>query len=212
MRGVLIALEGVEGSGKSTQCRLLAELLTERGHDVVSTSEPDGTALGTAIRTLFEAEGPAPTALTQTFLFMAARQQHVAQVIGPALTRGAVVLSDRYTDATLAYQGYGQGLDLQTIGELNALATGGVMPDLTLLLDLDPVAGMRRIAGRPLDAFERMDLDFHRRVREGYLEIARADKRRVLVFDAAGDPDRLHAEIARGVDEALGRREPRHGA
>ena len=143
---------------------------------------------------------------------MAARQQHVAQVIGPALARGAVVLSDRYTDATLAYQGYGQGLDLQTIGELNALATGGLMPDLTLLLDLDPVAGMRRIAGRPLDAFERMDLHFHRRVREGYLEIARADKRRVLVFDAAGDPDRLHAEIARGVDEVLLRREPRHGA
>ena len=143
---------------------------------------------------------------------MAARQQHVTQVIGPALARGAVVLSDRYTDATLAYQGYGQGLDLQTIGELNALATGGLMPDLTLLLDLDPVAGMRRIAGRPLDAFERMDLDFHRRVREGYLEIARADKRRVLVFDAAADPDHLHAQIARGVDEALGRREPRHGA
>jgi dTMP kinase len=179
---------------------------------VVSTSEPDGTALGTAIRTLFEADGPAPTALTQTFLFMAARQQHVAQVIGPALARGAVVISDRYTDATLAYQGYGQGLDLQTIGELNALATGGLMPDLTVLLDLDPVAGMRRIAGRPLDAFERMDLDFHRRVREGYLEIARSDKRRVLVFDAAGDPDRLHAEIGRGVDEVLGRREPRHGA
>ena len=212
MRGVLIALEGVEGSGKSTQCRLLAELLSARGHDVVSTSEPDGTALGTAIRTLFEAEGPAPTALTQTFLFMAARQQHVAQVIGPALARGAVVLSDRYTDATLAYQGYGQGLDLQTIRDLNVLATGGLMPDLTLLLDLDPVAGMRRIAGRPLDAFERMDVDFHRRVREGYLDIARADKRRVLVFDAAGDPDRLHAEIAREVDEALGRREPRHGA
>jgi dTMP kinase len=196
MRGVLITVEGVEGSGKTTQCRRLAERLRARGLEVVETSEPDGTPLGAAIRRHFEG----------------ARQQHVAQVISPALARGAVVLSDRYADATLAYQGYGQGLDLQTIGELNALATGGLMPDLTLLLDLDPVAGMRRIAGRPLDAFERMDLDFHRRVREGYLEIARADKRRVLVFDAAGDPDRLHAEIAREVDEALGRREPRHGA
>lgn len=212
MRGVLITVEGVEGSGKTTQCRWLAERLRARGLEVVETSEPDGTPLGVAIRRHFEGEGPRPTPLTQAFLFMAARQQHVAQVIGPALARGAVVLSDRYTDATLAYQGYGQGLDLQTIGELNALATGGLMPDLTLLLDLDPVAGMRRIAGRPLDAFERMDLHFHRRVREGYLEIARADKRRVLVFDAAGDPDRLHAEIARGVDEVLLRREPRHGA
>ena len=212
MRGVLITVEGVEGSGKTTQCRRLAERLRARGLEVVETSEPDGTPLGVAIRKHFEGEGPRPTPLTQAFLFMAARQQHVAQVIGPALARGAVVLSDRYTDATLAYQGYGQGLDLQTIQELNTLATGGLMPDLTLLLDLDPSVGMRRIAGRPLDAFERMDPDFHRRVREGYLEIARADKRRVRVFDAAGDPDRLHAEIAREVDEALGRREPRHGA
>ena len=212
MRGVLITVEGVEGSGKTTQCRRLAERLRARGLEVVETSEPDGTPLGVAIRKHFEGDGPRPTPLTQAFLFMAARQQHVAQVIGPALARGAVVLSDRYTDATLAYQGYGQGLDLQTIRDLNVLATGGLMPDLTLLLDLDPGTGMQRIAGRPLDAFERMDVDFHRRVRDGYLEIARADKRRVLVFDAAAHPDGLHSEIARGVDEALGRREPRHGA
>jgi dTMP kinase len=212
MRGVLIALEGVEGSGKSTQCRLLAEFLTARGHDVVSTSEPDGTALGTAIRTLFEAEGPAPTALTQTFLFMAARQEHVTRVIAPALARGAVVISDRYADATVAYQGYGQGMDVQTIRELNMLATGGVLPDLTLVLDLDPVAGMRRIRGRALDAFEKMDTAFHRRVREGYLEIARADKNRVVVLDADRDPDALHADVVRAVDELLARRGGVRGA
>ena len=152
MRGVLITVEGVEGSGKTTQCRRLAERLRARGLEVVETSEPDGTPLGGAIRKHFEGDGPRPTPLTQAFLFMAARQQHVAQVIGPALARGAVVLSDRYTDATLAYQGYGQGLDLQTIRDLNVLATGGLMPDLTLLLDLDPGTGMQRIAGRPLDA------------------------------------------------------------
>lgn len=205
MRGALITVEGVEGSGKTTQCRRLAAHLRARGLEVIETSEPDGTPLGQAVRGLFELE-PRPTPLTQAFLFLAARQEHVAQVIRPALARGAVVISDRYTDATVAYQGHGQGLDLQTIRELNALATGGVLPDLTVLLDLDPLAGMGRIAGRPLDAFERMDAAFHRRVREGYLEIARADKR-VLVFDAGRDAEGLHADIARVVDEFLGRRE-----
>lgn len=205
MRGVLIALEGVEGSGKSTQCRLLAEHLMARGLDVVTTSEPDGTGLGLAIRALFEREGPAPTALTQTFLFMAARQQHVAHVIRPALSRGAVVLTDRYVDATLAYQGYGQGMDLETIRDLNVLATGGVLPDMTLLLDLDPRAGMTRIGHRRLDAFERMDLTFHERVREGYLDIARAEKR-VVVLDASLDVAALQAAARAAVDAVLDRR------
>ena len=206
MRGALITVEGVEGSGKSTQCARLAEHLTRRGIEVVQTSEPDGTPLGLRIRALFEADGPTPTPLTQTFLFMAARQEHVTRVIGPALTRGAVVISDRYADATVAYQGHGQGVDVQTIGELNMLATGGVLPDLTLVLDLDPVVGMQRIRGRALDAFEKMDLAFHRRVREGYLEIARSDKSRVVVLDAGRDPDVLHADVVRAVAECLARR------
>src|SRR5581483_11628834 len=206
MRGALITVEGVEGSGKSTQCARLAEYLTNRGIEVVLTSERDGTPLGIRVRALFEGDGPAPTPLTQTFLFMAARREHVSRVIEPALARGAVVISDRYTDATAAYQGYGQGVDVQTIGELNMLATGGVLPDLTLVLDLDPVAGMQRIRHRALDTFEKMDLSFHRRVREGYLEIARNDKSRVTVLDAAGDADRLHALVVRAVDECLARR------
>ncbi|MBI2529039.1 MAG: dTMP kinase [Candidatus Rokubacteria bacterium] len=204
MRGALITFEGVEGSGKSTQCARLAEHLQGLGRHVVRTSEPDGTALGLAIRALFEVEGTPPTPLAQVFLFMAARQQHVAQVIRPALAQGAVVLSDRYADATVAYQGYGQGLDLLTIRDLNALATGGVLPDLTLVLDLEPGAGMRRIAGRRFDAFERMDLAFHQRVREGYLEIARAEKNRVVVLAADRGAEALHAEIARAVEARLG--------
>ena len=136
---------------------------------------------------------------------MAARQQHVAEIIRPALAQGAVVLSDRYTDATVAYQGYGLGMDLQTIRDLNALATGGLLPDLTLVLDIEPAAGMRRIGGRRLDAFERMDLAFHQRVREGYLEMARAEKNRVVVLRADQAPHALHAEIARTVDERLDR-------
>jgi dTMP kinase len=207
MRGVLITVEGVEGSGKSTQCRRLAERLESRGLGVVLTSEPDGTALGAAIRTLFETGGSPPTPLTQVFLFMAARQQHAAEVIRPALARGAVVISDRYVDATMAYQGFGQGVDLETIRDLNALATGGLLPDLTLVLDLEPAAGMSRIGGRPLDAFERMDLAFHRRVREGYLEIARTEKRRVVVLRADQDQDTLAAAVAATVDDLLERRE-----
>jgi dTMP kinase len=211
MRGLLITLEGVEGSGKSTQCLRLAAHLRAQGIDVVETSEPDGTPLGlAAVRAVIERDGPPPTPLAQTFLFMAARQQHVAHVIRPALERGAVVISDRYTDATLAYQGYAQGVDLHTIRELNALATGGIQPDLTLVLDLDPAVGIGRIRGRLLDAFEKMDLDFHRRVREGYLDIARADKSRVVVLAADQDPDRLQAAIALAVGE-VARREATHG-
>jgi dTMP kinase len=206
MRGVLITVEGVEGSGKSTQCRRLAESLRGRGVEVVLTSEPDGTLMGAAIRRLFEADGPPPAPLAQVFLFMAARQQHVTEVIRPALSRGAVVLSDRYADATLAYQGFGQGIELETIRDLNALATGGLTPDLTLVLDLDPAIGMARLTGRALDAFERMDLAFHRRVRDGYLEIARTDKRRVVVLDANQSVEALFAAITGAVSDRLLRR------
>lgn len=212
MPAVLITVEGVEGSGKSTQCARLEQHLTGLGLQVVRTSEPDGTPLGLRVRALFEGGGPTPTPLTQAFLFMAARQEHVTRVIAPALARGAVVISDRYTDATVAYQGHGQGVDAQTIGELNMLATGGVLPDLTLVLDLDPVTGMQRIRHRALDAFEKMDLAFHRRVREGYLEIARNDKSRVTVLDAGRDADRLHADVVRAVDECLARRGGGRGA
>ena len=212
MRGFLITIEGVEGSGKTTHCKRLGQWLGARGLEVVLTSEPDGTPLGSAIRGLFEQNGPAPTPLAQTFLFMAARQQHVAQIIRPALARGAVVVSDRYADATLAYQGFGGGMELETIRDLNALATGGVMADLTILLDLDPEEGIRRISDRPLDAFEKMDMGFHRRVREGYLEIARAEKNRVVVLSAAQPKDALHAEVVRAVEGLLLKQEAGRGA
>lgn len=212
MPGLLITVEGVEGSGKTTQCLRLAERLRARGLDVVLTSEPDGTPLGAAIRAALGQAGEPPTPLAQTFLFLAARQQHVADVIRPALERGALVISDRYTDATVAYQGHAQGIGVETIREMNALATGGVLPDLTIVLDLDPALGMSRIAGRALDIFERMDLAFHRRVREGYLEIARAEKSRVVVLRADQDPEALHAQVMAAVDDRLGRPEGSDGA
>jgi dTMP kinase len=200
VRGVLITFEGVEGSGKTTQMLRLERWLHRRGHRVERTAEPDGTALGAGIRRLFEL-GPQP--LTEVFLFMAARRQHVAEKIRPWLAQGRIVLCDRYTDATLAYQGYGRGVDRDLIRELNVRATGGVLPDLTLLFDLAPAAGLRRIQGRKLDRFEREALAFHRRVRRGYLEILRAEPKRVRLIRAGRPPEVVAAEVTERVEEFL---------
>jgi dTMP kinase len=200
VRGVLITFEGVEGSGKTTQMARLERWLRGAGHRVERTQEPDGTALGEGVRRLFE-RGPAP--LAEVFLFMAARHQHVHEKLRPWLDRGRVVLCDRYTDATLAYQGHGRRLDLDLIRELNLTATGGVLPDLTLLFDVRPEVGLARIAGRRLDHFEKQALAFHRRVRRGYLEIARAEPKRVHVIDASRDADRVAVAVERVVGEFL---------
>jgi dTMP kinase len=198
---VLITFEGVEGSGKTTQMARLGRWLKKQGYRVETTAEPDGTPLGAAIRRLFEHQGVRP--LTEAFLFLAARQQHVAEKIGPWLRRGTVVLSDRYTDATVAYQGYGRGVDRDLIRELNVRATGGLLPDLTLLFDLDPSEGFRRIGRRRLDRFEREALAFHRRVRRGYLEIHRAEPKRVRIVRAARPPEVVATEVEAIVGEFL---------
>ena len=199
MRGVLITFEGVEGSGKTTQLARLARWLRAHGHRVEQTEEPDGTVLGRAIRGLFERPGRTRP-LTEMFLFMAARHQHVSEKLAPWLAQGHFVLCDRYGDATVAYQGYGRGLDVDLIRELNERATGGLAPDLTLLFDLPPEEGFRRIGGRRLDHFEREKLAFHRRVRRGYLEIRRAEPKRVRLVHAARPP----AEVAREIDAIVG--------
>ena len=202
MRGVLVTFEGVEGSGKTTQMVRLQRHLERAGHRVETTSEPDGTRLGLAIRRVLERNAVAP--LTEVFLFMAARQQHVTEKITPWLRRGCIVLSDRYTDATVAYQGYGRGIDPAVIRELNLRATGGVLPDLTLLFDVRPEEGLRRIGRRRRDRFEREALAFHRRVRRGYLEILRADPKRVRLVRAGRDPDVVEREVCAVVDDFLG--------
>jgi dTMP kinase len=201
MRGVLITFEGVEGSGKTTQMTRLGRWLRSRGSRVELTREPDGTALGAGVRRLFE-RGPQP--LAQVFLFLAARHQHVAEKIRPWLASGRIVLCDRYTDATLAYQGHAGGVDPATIRELNVLATGGVLPDLTLLFDVDPAEGFRRIGRRRRDHFERQALAFHRRVRRGYLEIHRAEPKRVRIVDAAREPAEVGAQARAIIEEFLG--------
>ena len=199
MRGILITFEGVEGSGKTTQMLRLERALRRQKYRVERTREPDGTVLGAAIRRLFERPGVRPEPLVEVFLFMAARHQHVTEKIGPWLRRGHVVLCDRYTDATVAYQGYGRGVDPDLIRELNVRATGGVLPDLTLLFDLSPEEGFQRIGGRRLDHFEREKLAFHRRVRRGYLEIQSAEPKRVRLIRAA----RPAEEVAREIDAVV---------
>jgi dTMP kinase len=200
VRGIFITFEGVEGSGKTTQMRRLEGALRRRGHRVERTREPDGTALGVAVRRFFERPGLVPEPLVEVFLFMAARHQHVTEKLGPWLARGRVVLCDRYTDATVAYQGHGRGVDVDLIGELNVHATGGLSPDLTLLFDLPPEEGFRRIGDRRLDHFEREKLAFHRRVRRGYLEIHRAEPKRVRLIRAG----RPAEDVAREVDAVVG--------
>ncbi len=200
MNGVLITFEGVEGSGKTTQMRRLARWLRAKGHRVECTREPDGTRLGLAVRGLFELR---PEPLVEVFLFMAARHQHVAEKVRPWLERGRVVLSDRYADATVAYQGYGRGIDPNLVRELNVRATGGVLPDLTLLFDVDPAEGFRRMRGRRRDRFEREPLAFHRRVRRGYLEILRAEPKRVRLVRAGEAPDVVAAAVRASVEEFL---------
>ncbi len=203
MSGVLITFEGIEGSGKTTQMRRLGRWLRAEGHRVECTREPDGTRLGLAVRRLFERPGVRPEPLVEVFLFMAARHQHVAEKVRPWLARGRVVLSDRYADATVAYQGYGRGVDPNLIRELNVRATGGVLPDLTLLFDVDPAEGFRRIGARRRDHFEREALAFHRRVRRGYLEILRAEPKRVRLVRAAEPPAVVAAEVRALVEDFL---------
>jgi dTMP kinase len=200
VRGVLITFEGVEGSGKSTQMRRLGRWLKRQRYQVEATREPDGTAFGAAVRRLFERDVPP---LAQAFLFLAARHQHVTDRVAPALRARRIVLSDRYTDATVAYQGYAGGVDPELIRDLNVRATGGVLPDLTLLFDLDPAVGFRRIGRRRRDHFERKALAFHRRVRRGYLEILKSEPKRVRLIDAARHPDAVAADVQAIVGEFL---------
>src|SRR5262245_47813709 len=210
--GRLITVEGVEGAGKSTQVETLRVWLADRGVPVLTTAEPDGTPLGAGLRRLLgEVDRVAP--LTETLLFAASRAEHVERVIRPALAAGQVVLCDRYVDSTVAYQGYGRGVPLEIIGQLNRLATAGLVPDLTLVLDLDVAEGLRRARARrgalaACDPFERLALEFHERVRKGYWAIRDREPERVTVIDADRAPAVVAREIAAVVARRLGLEAP----
>jgi dTMP kinase len=209
VRGAFITFEGTDGSGKTTQLRRTAERLSAEGIDHIVTREPGGTSAGLAIRSLvLETRSPALVPESELLLYAADRAQHVRETILPALERGAVVLCDRFADATVAYQGYGRGLDLALIRDLNQIATGGLAPDLTILFDVAVASSLARLAARRGAEATRFDLEaraFHERVRAGYLAIAEAEPRRVRVVDASGSID----EVSRAVDAlvaATGRR------
>jgi dTMP kinase len=211
MPGLFITFEGGEGSGKTTQLKALLAALRGSGAEVVETRDPGGTAVGKQIRELLlDREQTRMEATAELFLYEASRAQLVAEVIRPSLDQGRVVLCDRFCDSTVAYQGYGRGLDRGLIGQLNAVATGGVAPDLTFLLDLDPALGLERATQRGLQLRQRQDrmerelLAFHQRVRDGYRAIAMAEPARVVVVDGARGMTAIEGEIRRRVEAILG--------
>jgi dTMP kinase len=204
-----ITIEGIDWCGKTTQAVRLAKWLSGRGYAVVGTREPGGTAAGQAIRHLLldnAYQGLSPQC--ELMLFLADRAQHVDEVVRPALEEGKVVVCERYADSTVAYQGYGRGIDLELLRRLNGLVTGDLAPDLTLLLDLDPEqAAQRRFqAGAPARVADRMEGeagDFRRRVASGYLELARAEPHRFRVIDASGSVDEVAARVIETVSTSL---------
>lgn len=201
MTGLFITLEGPEGAGKSTNREYLADRLREHGVDVLLTREPGGTPLAERIRELLLDPSDEPMAAdTELLLVFAARAQHLQQVIRPALARGCVVLCDRFTDATYAYQGGGRGLDVATIAQLELLVQGDLRPDLTLVLDIDVEQGLQRARERAeLDRFESEEIAFFERVRQSYRSLAEAHPERYAVVDA-GQP---LAAVQRDIDQVL---------
>jgi dTMP kinase len=216
-KGIFLTLEGPEGAGKTTQTRLLADYLRTNGRTVVCVREPGGTPIGEQIRALLldprrREMGP----ITETLLFAASRAQLVMQVIAPALRAGQDVVCDRYVDASLAYQGLGRGIGVEVVRTINAVATAGVYPDLTFLLDIDVATGLKRAraetgARTAGDRMEQEVLDFHRRVREGFLSLAQKEPQRIQVIDARGSVRAVQRAIQAAVAQTLRGREERPG-
>ena len=202
-RGRFIVFEGIEGAGKSTQMRLVAEGLARIGVEPVATREPGGTAVGEAIRSIILDRGRSIDAVTEALLILAARATFVDAVVRPSLARGRVVLSDRYDLSTFAYQGGGRGLSVRRLRELNEFATGGLRPDLYIVLDVELERGLERSRRKGRDRIESEDVEFHRRVAESYRELARTEPDLALV-DARAGVD----EVFRAVWAALSRRLP----
>lgn len=196
-RARFITFEGIEGSGKSTQLARVADALRAQGRAVTVSREPGGTATGDAIRALLLdpcSQGITPT--TEILLYAASRAQHVAGVIQPALARGEIVLVDRFIDSTRAYQGAARAIAPEIVHALETIATGGLLPDRTIVFDLPVQTGLQRVSQRGAqDRLERETLDFHERVRQGYLALARAEPQRVVVMDAAREADVVFADV-----------------
>lgn len=201
-RGCLIAFEGIEGAGKSTQLRLAAAAVRRRGVSVVETREPGGTAIGAELRRIVMHLPDAPPApLTELLLYLADRAQHLAEVITPAIARGEVVLTDRFSASTIAYQGFARQLEVDTVSRLDAIVRGGVAPACTILLDCPVEVGLRRAQGD--DRFHREQLEFHERVRRAFLSFAERDPDHYCVLDSTAPAEIIHAQVIAAILRCL---------
>ncbi len=207
-KGMFISFEGGEGAGKSTHVRMAAEALEAEGHEVIMTAEPGGTPISQCIRgVLLDTAHQAMEPVTELLLYAAARRQHLQELILPALEEGKVVITDRFSDSTAAYQGTGRGLDMRLIEELDRIVTGGIKPELTVLLDMDVELGLERNRGAgKQDRLEMEQVEFHKRVREGFLAIAKAEPERVKLVDASGSKQEVPTLVMEAMREALTRK------
>lgn len=206
MKGTFISLEGIEGTGKSTQAKLLSDYLKEKGFEVVLTEEPGGTQIGLRIRELLlSVEHKEMTAVTELLLYNASRSQHIKEIIFPAISRGAIVITDRFTDSTFAYQGYGRRIDMNLIDSIDLIATGGLRPDITILLDLDAEVGLKRNRGiNKTDRLELENLEFHQRVRNGYHNLAEKEPERIKLIDASAGIREIQNRISSIITNFIG--------
>ena len=212
MKGLLVTFEGIEGSGKSTLISLVHDALVKKDLDLTVTREPGGSDLGRSLRkALLDPAAAAVSPMAELFLYAADRAQHINDVIAPALRAGNVVLCDRFSDATLAYQGYGRGLPLDIVREVDGKATGGLKPDLTVLLDISTREGIKRARGRnerkgvsDESRFDNEDLPFHEAVRDGYLALSESDPERFLILDGMASLEELTVRV---VEEIVARLE-----
>lgn len=207
MRGKLVTFEGLDGSGKTTQIKKLSAYLKEKKFNIVETFEPGDNSIGTILRDLILNPNKNIAPAAELFLYLADRSQHTAEIITPALSEGKIVISDRFADATLAYQGYGRGIDVAMIKLINNFATSEIKPDLTILLDISPLDGQTRMSGRKNEEYENGDriekekIEFHQKLYNGYHTIAASDPNRFLIIDAMLNQEEIHSKIKERIDK-----------
>ncbi len=204
-KGIFIVFEGPEGSGKSTHCNMLKKYLENKGYEVILTREPGGTKVAEHVRKIILSPETKISALTELLLYESARAQHVAEVIKPNLKENKIVISDRFADASIAYQGYGRGLSIPMIQKLNKIATMGIKPDLTILLDIHPEEGLKRVKAtrNKFDRLEQEDIEFHKKIRLGYLKIAKQRKDYVIIDVTNKTKQEVHKKIISIINQRL---------